>query len=423
MPTLKMTKTTVAALAAPDPSGRQTLYWAQGTSTPGLGILVSGVSPTKSWICQGNLPNGKARRITLGPVAVLTLEQAWEQAKPKLAAILQGNDPKLTVQQREIATMTVAEAFDDYLETASNLKPATIRMYRSSMRHLGPLAKRALRDITADEVERQFRSITADVMQRHEAGQIRGGVNVTGKAIANCAMRLLGSIWEFQAERNTKLGANPIRGRRFKKQWHNLDRRTRLIPIDQLADFYQAARHLPSDIQRDLVLIGLFTGMRDRECSGLRWEECDLPNRMLRLPAGRMKGKKAFNLPMSDVVHQILVTRRAIGREGSYVFPGYGKSGHCESFTYALGQIGLSTSIKVSPHDLRRTYASIAATCEIPPIALKMLIAHSTGSDVTSGYTILSQPQLRQAVQKVADRLKELCQITVPTGENVRAFG
>jgi len=133
-----------------------------------------------------------------------------------------------------------------------------------------------------------------------------------------------------------------------------------------------------------------------------------------------MKGKRALDLPMSDVVHELLGTRRAIGREGPFVFPGYGKSGHCESFQYALSQMGKATGIELSPHDLRRTYASLAATCEIPPIALKMLIAHSTGTDVTAGYTILSQEQLRQAAQRVADRMKQLCGIGAPPGDNVR---
>jgi integrase len=422
MPTIKMTKAAVAALPAPDPSGKQQLYWSEGNGTPGLGILVSGVSTSKSWVAQGNI-NGKARRITLGPVALLSVEQAWEVAKPKLASMLEGRDPRYTVQQRQMASMTVAEVFEDYLQASSNLKPATVRMYRGSVKHLGPLLKRVMREISPEEVERQFRHITADVVARRQAGKIVGGVAITGKAIANSAMRLFGSLWEFQMERDKGLGPNPVRGRGFKRQWHDLERRTRLVPMDKLPQFYDAACHLPSDIQRDVVLLGLYTGMREEECAGLRWSEVDLVNRMLHLPAGRMKGKKAFDLPMSDLVLQMLVTRRAIGREGQFVFFGYGKSGHCESFTYALSQIGAATGIRVSPHDLRRTFTSIAATCTIPPVALKMLISHSTGSDVTAGYVILSQQQLRDAAQVVADRIKELCGIEMPSGDNVRQFG
>src|SRR5262249_31440862 len=160
---------------------------------------------------------------------------------------------------------------------------------------------------------------------------------------------------------------------------HRLERRTRHVPTERLPDFYEAARHLPSDIQRDVVLLGLYAGLRDKNVVGLHWKrDVDLQGRMLHFPAAVMKNRKPFNLPMSDLVYNLLVTRRAIGREGEHVFFGYGRSGHCESFNFALRQMRERTGIQVSPHDLRRTYASIAATFAIPPIALKMLISHST---------------------------------------------
>ena len=305
MATMKFTKSAIEKLSAPDPSGKQTIYWAEGTATPGLGILVSGTSTSKSWVCQANL-HGRARRITLGPVAVLGLEEAWEEAKPKLAAMLKGEDPKLTVPQRKLAAMTVSDVLDDYLKASSNLRPTTTAMYKAAAKHFGPLLNRTMRDISADEAERQFQAITADVAARRERGEIQGGVNVTGRAIANNAMRLFGSLWTFQAERDKGLGANPVQGRSFRRQWHHLDRRTRHIPADKLAEFYAAARKLPSDIQRDLVLVGLFTGMREGEASALQWAEVDLTDKMLRLPGGRMKAKKPFDLPMTDLVHQNL---------------------------------------------------------------------------------------------------------------------
>ena len=184
-----------------------------------------------------------------------------------------------------------------------------------------------------------------------------------------------------------------------------------------------ATNTVTADIQRDLVLLGLWTGLREKEAAGLRWDEVDLRNRILHIPAHRMKAGNDFDLPMSDLVHNLLLVRRRIGREGEHVFPGFGRSGHCESFTYALLQIAEATSIKVSPHDLRRTFITNAGLCSISSVARKMLVAHSTNNDVTEGYDILSMDDLRHAAQMVADRFKVRCQITAPTGENVRAFG
>jgi hypothetical protein len=66
-------------------------------------------------VVQGNLPSGKSRRIKLGPVAQLTVEEAWAEAKPKLTALPQGRDPKLIVPQRQLANMTLAEILEDYI--------------------------------------------------------------------------------------------------------------------------------------------------------------------------------------------------------------------------------------------------------------------------------------------------------------------
>jgi integrase len=415
MALIRLSKREVERLPAPDPSGRPTLYWADDKERRGLGILVSGVAPTKSWVCQAKLKTGKTRRITIGPVHVLTIEQAWEEARGKLAEIYKGGDPKVSARRRARAAATVREVLTAYLAASPNLAPKTVAMYESTAAaHLKPWLNRPIGSIDADAVETRFRAIADEVVERARAGAIRGGVNVDGRTTANAALRLFRALWNFQAERDPDLPRNP--NWVLRRQWHRLDRRTRHVPADRLAEFYAAARRLPSEIQRDLVIFALFTGMRENEAAALRWSEVDLPQRMIRLPAGRMKAHKEFDLPMSDVVHHLLVARRAYGRDGDFVFPGNGKVGYCQSFTYALRQIEAMTGIRTSPHDLRRTFASVAATVEISPLALKLLVAHSAGGDVTAGYTFLPLPELRRAAQKVADRLKELCGIVPPEG-------
>src|SRR6266851_6628075 len=94
MATIKLTRRAVEGLKAPDPSGRQMLYWATGEHT-GLGVLVSGVTATKSWVLQGKLRTGQTRRVTIGPVAIFTLEEAWEEAREKLAEMYRGGDPRV----------------------------------------------------------------------------------------------------------------------------------------------------------------------------------------------------------------------------------------------------------------------------------------------------------------------------------------
>ena len=128
--------------------------------------------------------------------------------RAEVAAIIQGRDPKQTQPQRQLAGMTVAQILEAFLADNSNLRPATIRMYRFASKHLGPLLDRALREITPDMLEQRFRAIEQDVAARRAAGMIVGGTAVTGKATSNAAVRLLGSLGNIK--RNGTLGWRPI---------------------------------------------------------------------------------------------------------------------------------------------------------------------------------------------------------------------
>jgi hypothetical protein len=96
------------------------------------------------------------------------------------------------------------------------------------------------------------------------------------------------------------------------------------------------------------------------------------------------------------------------------VFPANSKSGHLEEPKFSLRLVADLTGILVSAHDLRRTYVTVAESTDISPLALKALVNHSLGGDVTSGYIVATVERLREPAQRVADRLKELCGIGAP---------
>ena len=98
---------------------------------------------------------------------------------------------------------------------------------------------------------------------------------------------------------------------------------------------------------------------------------------------------------MSDFVQDLLVARRALGIEGPWVFPANSKSGHLIDVKFALRQIEKTTEIKISVHDLRRTFITVAESCDIPVYALKGLVNHSMGTDITAGYIIATLAALR----------------------------
>jgi integrase len=121
---------------------------------------------------------------------------------------------------------------------------------------------------------------------------------------------------------------------------------------------------------------------------------------------------------MTDILADILVQRRAVGK-AEFVFPSDGKSGHIAEPKHPLGLVAEATGINVSAHDLRRTFITTAESTDISPLALKALVNHALPNDMTSGYVIMSVDRLREPAQKVCDRLKQLCEVTTPSGENV----
>ncbi|HYU12569.1 MAG TPA: tyrosine-type recombinase/integrase [Stellaceae bacterium] len=308
--------------------------------------------------------------------------------------------------------MTLRVALARYLEARKDLSPKSTAGYRRSVeRYLKPWLDLPLREITGDMIEERHRSIKRELDRGNDQD---GSVKVTGEATANGVMRAFRLLWNFVAERDPDLPPNPVR--RLRKGWYHVARRERMVRPDQLPAFYAAVDALPSRTAVDYIKLLLFTGLRRNEAAALLWEEIDFAERVIRLPAKRTKARRKLDLPMSDFVRNMLVARRALGRDGPFVFPADSRSGHLTEPKFPLAQVARDTGIAISAHDLRRTYTTVAEGTDISPLALKALVNHSLGNDVTSGYVIATVDRLREPAQRVGDRLKDLCGIAAIEG-------
>jgi len=121
---------------------------------------------------------------------------------------------------------------------------------------------------------------------------------------------------------------------------------------------------------------------------------------------------------MSDYVQDLLIARRSLG-DAKWVFPSSSASGHLEEPRFALDLVAEACGIRRSAHDLRRTFITVAESVDISPLALKALVNHSLGRDVTSGYVVMTAERLREPAQRICTRIKALCGIADPTCEKV----
>jgi len=413
MPRLKLSNTTTNRLRAPDPSGKPRLHW--DTDLKGFGVLVSGKTNAKTYIVQRDV-NGKTRRITIGATNVFSLDDARLDAERVLADMYRGIDPKEKRKAVLAQGITLGVALDTYLIARKTLRPKTARDYRLSVeRYLPDWLETPLKDITPEMVEGRHRAIQEEVAQR---GRTR---IAKGYSAANSTMRVLRILWNYTKERNPDLPDNPVN--RLRRAWYPEERREGVVTATDLPAFHTAVLGLDNEVHRDYLLLVLFTGLRRNEAATLRWADVDLQERMIRLPAKRTKAGRKLDLPMSDYLHDLLTARRAIGRDGPYVFSADSKSGHMEEPRFALKRIEGATGIKATVHDLRRTFVTVAESCDIPVYALKGLVNHSMGSDVTAGYVVAGPERLREPMQKVTDKFKELIGLVAPVGENVVRLG
>jgi integrase len=396
MPKSNLTEREIARMAAPDPSGRQVLHW--DSDLKGFAVLCSGTTNAKTFIIQRDV-NGKSRRMTVAAVNETTLDGAKKIAADMLLDLRHGIDPK-----NKDGAATLQTTLDKYIVTRRNLSPASIRVYRQIEKYLEPWLELQLRKINADMIESRHQSLADEV----------------GKFTANGVMRTFRALWNFYAERVPDLPPNPVRI--LKQQWFAEPRRKRMIAADKMADFYRAVCALDNHITRDLLLLLTFTGLRKGEASSLRWDNIDLQQRTMTLSAAATKGKRVMVFPLSDIVHDMLVARRALGN-AKFVFPGSGKHGHISDLQGPLRIIAKQTGIVFSPHDLRRGFSTAANSVGVSMTTLKALLNHAPGSDVTEGYICFSPDQLREPVQLITDKLKVLCGIKPPVAGNVTRLG
>jgi integrase len=431
MPRVKLTERTIAKLKAA--RGQQVLFWDE--DLPGFGILCSGTTGTKTFIAKGSVA-GRGVRRKLGRAGVMSLSDARAKAKKVMVGFDAGIDPR----QRKASEVTLREILAGYLK-GTGLKPRSAEFYRGTAeRRFGDWLDKPLGGITSDMVEERHREIAEEVEARDRALAVQHAKRHlqraertekhypeasarhrslweaakereprSGRAAADGAMRCLRALMNF-----AKLVPNPVQ---LKRQWFKPPPRERLVKADELPAFYAAVMALENKIFRDYLRFLLFTGARRREAASLRWAAVDLRGNLVRIPSVNTKSSKKLDLPITDATRATLVGLR--GASPTFVFPSpTSKSGHVEEPKTALAKVAAACGVRISVHDLRRSYATVAQRV-VSFIELKCLLNHAAVKDVTGNYVVVPPEQLSEAAQRAADRMAELCGLTEPEAANV----
>lgn len=376
---VKLTRTAIDSLELPKVGARLV----RDAELPNFGLRIT-AKGSKKYFIQRRI-NGRDRRITIGSAAVWSPETARKHARALLGKIDGGEDPIAERARKRAQAVSLAEAFADYVAARRGLKPRTISDMRIAMASIG-------------WADRHVTSITPDMVERKHAE-----LGEKSHARANLAMRYLRAVLNFAAEKYTDasgqpiLGANPVRRLSRTRAWFRIERRRTLIKAHQLKPWMQAVMGLANEDARDFFLFVLLTGLRRGEASMLRWRDIDLRAGTLTIPDP--KNRKPHTLPLPAFLQKMLERRN--GAPGEFVFQT--EKGRLQNLRYAMADVTRSSGVNFCIHDLRRTFATVAESLDVPAYALKAMLNHSNMADVTSGYIVHDVERLRRPMQKVAD--------------------
>jgi integrase len=402
----------------PTPAAGQTIY--RDSKLMGFGLRVTG-GGARTYVVEKRI-GGKVRRVKIGRATELKAEKARQLAQEFLGRVAGGRDPIAEKAATKAQAVTLGEVLDDYLASRGDkLKPRTREQYRDLIKARrkdgSPLA-------FADWRNKRIADITAGLVQRRHRDLSEGH----GPAWANLAMRVLRLLINYASLRfddgNGKplIATNPVKRLRQARLWNHVKRRETVLRVEDMPAWHEGLA-ATSDIGRDYLLLVLLTGLRRREATALKWADVDL-EKSRTLTVRDTKNGRDHVLTLSTQLLDVLARRRA-ATEGPFVFPGR-KAGTClaevKPFTLAVAE---ASKVRTSVHDLRRTFATTAERLDISSYAVKRLLNHMTGNDVTAGYIVTDIERLRRPMQAISDFLFRAMGATdgniVPMREATRA--
>ena len=126
-----------------------------------------------------------------------------------------------------------------------------------------------------------------------------------------------------------------------------------------------------------------------------------MDERKFYIPDTETKNGDEFWLPTNSITEEILIRRKRVAK-GKWVFPSVTDASKPLFAAAIWRNLDRRFGLKLSTHDLRRTFSTYAESLDITPLTIKRLMNHRSGGDVTEGYIIPDVERLRKPSEKVA---------------------
>lgn len=374
----------------------------------GLGLRVSETG-RKSWVVMYRNRSRELKRMTLGTYPSKPLANAREEAQDILTAAAKGGDPA-TERKTAKKSETFTELADAYIEQYAKPNKRSWWVDRDIIkRDLLPVFGRK----RANEITRK------DVIALLKGIVDRGAPSVANRTLP--ALRMIYS-WGISTG-NVDLDVNPCHEVKKPVKEHARDRVLKEAEIR--AFWHGLAKASMSEYSRLALKLLLLTAQRRVEVVTARWSDIDEDTGVWTIPVEVSKNRLAHRVPLSEAAMIILDEIRRLQikeddererkgkkkREPKFLLPSPrgDKPMHPAAVSHAVTKNMKVFGIdRFTPHDLRRTAASMMTSMGIPRFNVSKVLNHAEAG-VTAVYDRHSyDPEKKAALDDWAVRLGEI---------------
>lgn len=322
---------------------------------------------------------GKQFRMTLGRWPLISVESARTLAMEALRECRAGRNPAST---KRGSLPTLMETLPSYCND-KRLKASSRSRYDSMIRtHFAPWKDQAVSTMTGP----------AFAEHCHHFSQNNGAAIVeVGRGLIGAMIRYLNAVHGLQLDNPFhKLAAAGLMPERSKP-------RARVLREDELAQWRQAVDQC-GEIQRDYLLLLLYTGLRRGEAMNLTHDAIDFASGAIFIP--ETKNGKPHCLPITPAMCEILERRcKGLGRTGK-LFDGMSKE-HVHKMAIRRG------APRFMLHDLRKLVATTGEKLKFSDAVMRRILNHTPPkSDVLhSHYVQLANPDIKPALEAIQREL------------------
>ena len=375
------------------------IIWEQG----GFGLRVS-ASGAKSFILMYRMPGDRTRRKwTLGRYPQITLATARRIAAQGREKIDKGIDPGAKAVARKKANreaLTVTELVEEYLSKWARPRKKT---WQEDERCLNREVVPAIgRKKAKDVCRRDIRLILDRIIGRGSPG------------MANRTLTVISKMFTFAVSRDI-ISDSPCKAISMPGE---KGRKDRVLDASEIRSVWNGLDGAGMSEGIKLALkFQLVTAQRRGEVAGMEWKEID-SNHWWTIPAEKAKNGMSHRVPLSRLALELLDEIKILSKDSPYLFPSPRgiKPITGKAITRAVKKnMDCFNVPSFTPHDLRRTAASLMTGAGIPRLAVSKILNHAE-TGVTAVYDRHSyDDQKRQALETCSRKLESI--LTGKTGK------